>query len=144
MASDLLCRLKSEDNDPVSPHNGQDVTISVEEEGAVDKAHKKRVNGYHAVNVTDDRDSTPGSIAGQSTFDAVNDTFGDADDPTDSLEVYKQIRSEIDEIRSNIDAVTKLRDDFNLSDSQKQYVEYLSLSLSPFCRIPNKMTFDFD
>ena len=91
------------------------------DEGSPDKSHQKRMNGYHAVDVAGDDDTDRDCTPGTSTFDAVNNTFGDEDDPTDSLEVYKHIRSEIDAIRANIDAVTKLRDDFNLSDSQKQY-----------------------
>jgi len=124
MAADLLSRLTSEEVDP-----GPDCPLKgpQDEEGVPNKAHTKQMNGYHAVNVagdeeTESRDCTPGA----SSFDAVNGTFVEEDDPTESLEVYKHIRADVDAMRHNIDAVTKLRDDFNLSDSQKQYQSIMS------------------
>eukprot|EP01083_Nonionella_stella_P044444 119668_1 len=68
-------------------------------------------NGYHTIDV----------VSPSNPFDEVNNNFVDTPDPESYIGVYTHIKQKIQLIRQNIDSISRLRDKFNLSDSQKQY-----------------------
>merc|ERR1719461_2433004 len=105
MATDLLSRIATEDDEAY--------TLNPE------KRYKSK-NGYHSVNM-DDVGGGEKLTTAQNPFDELNDTFENETDPESHLQIYESIHEDIKEIKKNIKSVSSLRDNFNLSDSQKQY-----------------------
>ena len=121
---DLLDRVAPDAADDADKHpsrTGTTTYIPVDDESP-DKSQRgkhKISNGYHSVAMT--RDESPETNNHQNPFDEVNDTFDEADDPETYIGVYLHIKQSIHAITNNITAVRRLRDNFNLSDTQTQY-----------------------
>ena len=146
MATDLLNRIATEDDEEYTLQPGSRYTSNnnnnknkynqIEDETNDDdqygkqqsrKKPKRGQNGYHTVDIyqnayDDDDDDDDEEISGpKNPFDALDDTFKKEEDPEIYVAVYNHIKQDIRMIEQNIIDVSKLRDNFNLSDSQKQY-----------------------
>lgn len=133
MATDLLNRIATEDDEEYTLQPGSRYTNNksnnryytpIEQDNNNEiKQSKKKVkrgqNGYITVDINGDEEA--GQSISKNPFDALDDTFNASEDPEKYVIIYKHIKQNIRAIEENIDDVAKLRDNFNLSDSQQQY-----------------------
>ena len=135
MATDLLSRIATEDDDEYTLQPGSRYTNNRGKYTPIDndtkdeyngkqqsrKKVKRSQNGYQTVDINEDDDGGGIKLQSKNPFDALDDTFTAQQDPEFYVAVYNHIKQDIRSIEQNIDDVAKLRDNFNLSDSQEQY-----------------------
>ena len=116
MATDLLSRIATEDDEEYTLRPGSRYNQNKQK-----KKKSKRSNGYHVVNMNEEAGDENDQTCTRNPFDEINNNFGEENDPESHVAVYHDISMQIKTIQKNIDSVSNLRDNFNLSDSQKQY-----------------------
>eukprot|EP01084_Bolivina_argentea_P134957 237895_1 len=120
---DLLSRIATEDDDDYTYKNSNKYNNIYDDDNnnKLNKRKSKRSNGYETVELYAGDTIDCNNINSRNPFDEVNIHFKNERDPESYIGVYKRIKLDIKLIQNNIDSVSKLRDNFNLSDSQKQY-----------------------